>query len=102
MDALGGATTPKQGGDYDSGPWANRKDETFRDIESFTVTCVLDRDVELVVSLLRTCQPWDSYSLPVLKSHVDRLGWENEQLPRWLPVVPARHYDSRASFTSFP
>ncbi len=28
-------------GFYDSGPWASGKDETFRDIESFTVACVL-------------------------------------------------------------
>lgn len=87
---------------YDSGPWANGKDEMFRDIESLTVTCVLDRDVEPVVSLLRTGQPWDGYSLPVLRSDVDRLGWENEQLPRWLRVVPAGHYDDRAGFRNAP
>ena len=87
---------------YDSGPWANGKDEMFRDIESLTVTSVLDRDVEPVVSLLRTGQPWDGYSLPVLRSDVDRLGWENEQLPRWLRVVPAGHYDDQAGFRNAP
>jgi len=89
-------------GFYDSGPWASGKDETFRDIESFTVTCVLDQDVDTVAFLLRSGQPWDGYSLPVLKSDVDRLGWENEHLLPWLRVVPASHYDDRAGFRSAP
>ena len=87
-------------GFYDSGPWASGKDEMFRDIESFTVTCVLDQDVDVVVSLLRSGQPWDGYSLPVLKTDVNRMGSENEQLPRWLRVVPASHYDDGAGFRS--
>jgi hypothetical protein len=28
------------------------------------------------------------------------MGWENEQLPRWLRVVPASHYDVHAGFRS--
>jgi CRISPR-associated endonuclease/helicase Cas3 len=91
----------KTQGFYDSGPWASGRDESFRDIESFTVTCVLDQDVDEVVSLLRSGQPWDGYSLPVLKSDVDQIGRENELLPRWLRVVPARQYDDRAGFRSF-
>jgi CRISPR-associated endonuclease/helicase Cas3 len=91
----------KTQGFYDSGPWASSKNEFFRDIESFTVTCVLDQDVDRVVSRLRSGQPWDGYSLPVLKSDVDRIGWENELLPRWLRVVPASHYDAQAGFRSF-
>jgi hypothetical protein len=85
---------------YDSGPWASGKDETFRDIEAFTATCVLDLDVDMVVSLLRSDQPWDGYSLPVLKFDVDRLGWEHAHLPRWLRVVPTNHYDEWAGFRS--
>jgi CRISPR-associated endonuclease/helicase Cas3 len=88
-------------GFYDSGPWASGKDEMFRDIESFTLTCILDQDVDEVLSLLRSGLPWDGYSLPVLKSDVDRLGWEDERLPRWLRVVPTSHYDDQAGFRSF-
>ena len=88
-------------GFYDSGPWASGKDEMFRDIESFTVTCVLDQDLDMVVNLLRSGQPWDGYGLPVLKKDVDPIGWENESLPRWLRVVPTSHYDDRAGFRSF-
>jgi CRISPR-associated endonuclease/helicase Cas3 len=85
---------------YDSGPYAAGRDVSFRDIEAFTVTCILDRDVDEYLALSRSGLPADGYTLPVLKSDADRVGWEHESLPRWLRVVPAARYDEWSGFRS--
>jgi CRISPR-associated endonuclease/helicase Cas3 len=85
----------------DSGPFADGKEETFRDIEEFTVPCILDRDLAEVLACLKTSRRKgiDGYVVPVPRRLADydaRPG--DREFPRWLSVADANHYDPMSGF----
>jgi CRISPR-associated endonuclease/helicase Cas3 len=70
----------------------------FRDIDEFTVPCVLDYDVENVVSAIRRREPIDGFLLPVPRYLAANGGAGESRLPRWLSIAPGRYYDKLAGF----
>jgi CRISPR-associated endonuclease/helicase Cas3 len=84
---------------YDSGLYANGREESFRDIDEVTRTCILDDDdLDTVLGLIHIGKPWDGFTLPVLRADVDRVGREQWGLPPWVSVVPRRFYHRRYGF----
>jgi CRISPR-associated endonuclease/helicase Cas3 len=85
----------------DSGPFADGKEETFRDIEEFTMPCILDADLPEVQSQLATRRgkPIDGFIVPVPRQRADYDARPSEStLPRWLSIAPADHYDPLSGF----
>jgi CRISPR-associated endonuclease/helicase Cas3 len=82
-----------------SGPYAMGGAEDFRDIEEFTVSAVLARDVESFAALRQTQQPTDGLILPVPR----RLGRERDsRLPSYLALADDRHYHPLIGFCDRP
>jgi CRISPR-associated endonuclease/helicase Cas3 len=81
----------------ESGAYALGGEETFRDIEEFTVPAVLGRDVEAFLRADRREQP--GFVLPVPR----RLGRARDaRLPRYLAVAPDAHYSPAVGFCDQP
>lgn len=83
------------------GPYADGREESFRDIEEFSVRAVLDRDVAEFRRLAGERRPTDGLMLPVPK----RFGADPDPvdgLPKWLRVAPASHYDAALGFRDEP
>ena len=49
----------------DSGPFADAREESFRDIDDFAVPCVLDFDLSRVLADFRARKPIDEFIVPV-------------------------------------
>jgi CRISPR-associated endonuclease/helicase Cas3 len=85
----------------DSGPYAEAREESFRDIDEFTVPCVLDFDVTKVARAIARGEPIDGFVVPVPRYLVNAPG-AGTGLPRWLSIAPGHRYDSLAGFDGRP
>jgi CRISPR-associated endonuclease/helicase Cas3 len=103
-DALAEAPSPPARGDelssfLKSGPYAMGGVEDFRDIEDFTVSAVLAKDVAQFVALRKATDPTDGLILPVPR----RLGRGCDPLlPSYLAVASDQHYDPLIGFCDKP
>jgi CRISPR-associated endonuclease/helicase Cas3 len=84
----------------DSGPYAQAREESFRDIEEFTVPCVLDgEDLTKVLDALQARKSIDGFVLPVPHQQVaNELRPDDRRFPRWLNVASAKNYDRITGF----
>jgi CRISPR-associated endonuclease/helicase Cas3 len=81
-----------------SGAFAQSREETFRDIDGFTVPCILDNDVQTVKQLLRSRKPIDGFILPVPHYAAKNGGPDHEGLPDWLFVASSNDYCQLAGY----
>jgi CRISPR-associated endonuclease/helicase Cas3 len=87
----------------DSGPYALAKEESFRDIDEFTVPCVLDKDLERrVKEILQSRNPADrvidGFTVPVPRRFANEPKPEASWFPRWLSVARMSAYDPTVGF----
>lgn len=87
----------------DSGPYAEAKEESFREIDEYTVPCVLDDDLDRQVGdMLRSHNPADrvidGFIVPVPRRFATESKPEDSRFPRWLSVARGSAYDSRIGF----
>ncbi len=82
----------------DSGPFAQGHVESFRDIDDYAVSCVLDDDVRAVLDALEARKPIDAYVVPVPFYLTLPRGPGESKLPRWLHVAPASRYTRDCGF----
>ena len=82
----------------DSGPFADAKEESFRETDEFAVRCVLDHEVEKVLDLIARKQPIDGLIVPVPYRLTSEPNRETSRLPRWLRIAEMSRYDKRIGF----
>jgi CRISPR-associated endonuclease/helicase Cas3 len=84
----------------DSGAYAQAGEDSFRDIDEFTVPCVLDGgDLQNVLAALRHRTPIDRFIVPVPHRYVaNDLRPEDPRFPRWLSVARPDDYDALTGF----
>ena len=85
----------------DSGPYAEAREESFRDDNEFTVPCVLDYDVRKVTSAIARKESIDGFVVPVPRYLASQPG-PGSGLPRWLSVAEGCRYDRLAGFDGRP
>ncbi len=86
----------------DSGPYAEGRVETFRDIDEFTVPCILDADVARVLMAVREKKSIDGFIVPVPRWLTSEPGPGNSQLPRWLRIAEMSRYNDLTGFDGRP
>ncbi len=88
----------------DSGPYAEAREESFRETDDFTVPCILDDDVRKVKAAIAARKPIDGFILPVphLPYLVKEPGPGASQLPRWLRIAESNRYDKLIGFDNRP
>ena len=86
----------------DSGPYAESREESFRETDEFTVPCVLDRDVPKVLLVIADRKPIDGFIVPVPQYLAKPPGPGEGQLPRWLRVAEGTRYDNLIGFDNRP
>ena len=87
----------------DSGPYAVAKEDSFREIDEFTVQCVLDEDLKRhVAEILQGRDPServiDGYTVPVPRRFAIEPKPEASCFPRWLSVGRMSAYDPIIGF----
>jgi CRISPR-associated endonuclease/helicase Cas3 len=87
----------------DSGPYAVAKEESFREIDEYTVPCVLDKDLERhVAEILQSRDPTerviDGYIVPVPRRFATEPKPEAKWFPRWLSVARMSAYEQSDGF----
>ena len=87
----------------DSGPYALAREESFRDIDEFTVPCVLDDDLTRHVrEILKQRNPAnrviDGFIVPVPRRFANEPKPEASWFPRWLSVARMSAYDPTVGF----
>ena len=92
----------------DSGPYAKAREESFREIDEFTIPCVLDKDVQKVLDKLRDRDPKeriiDGLMLPVPRRLAKGKQPQDALFPRWLSVSTpyVYEYDAEVGFVERP
>ncbi|MGO9599274.1 MAG: CRISPR-associated helicase Cas3' [Isosphaeraceae bacterium] len=87
----------------DSGPYAEAREESFRDADDFTVPCVLDYDVRKAKSAIARKEAVDGLVVPVpLLSYLANPPGPGSGLPSWLSVAPGYRYDRLSGFDGRP
>ena len=86
----------------DSGPYAVAQEETFRDIDEYTVPCILDGDSKKVAEILQAGNPAerviDGYIVPVPRRFAREPKPEASWFPRWLSVARSSAYEKAIGF----
>jgi CRISPR-associated endonuclease/helicase Cas3 len=87
----------------DSGPYAVAKEESFREIDEYTVPCVLDDDLTRHVAEILQARDLseriiDGYIVPVPRRFADVKKSEAAWFPRWLSVARMLAYDPTIGF----
>jgi CRISPR-associated endonuclease/helicase Cas3 len=87
----------------DSGPYAEAGEESFRESDDFAVPCILDHDVENVLSSLRERdlakrRLIDGLVVPVPRRYANEPRPGVSYFPRWLSVASQSRYDSLIGF----
>jgi CRISPR-associated endonuclease/helicase Cas3 len=86
----------------DSGPYALAREESFRDIDEFTVPCVLDYDLTRVGEILQQRNPADrvidGFIVPVPRRFATLKKPEGSWFPKWLSVASGVAYNPRTGF----
>jgi CRISPR-associated endonuclease/helicase Cas3 len=86
----------------DSGPYAEAREESFRETDEFTVPCVLDHDVPKVLEAIADRKPIDGFIVPVPQYLAKPPGPGATRLPRWLRIAEGNRYDRRIGFDNRP
>jgi CRISPR-associated endonuclease/helicase Cas3 len=84
-----------------SGPYAQGGDETFRDIEEFTVPAVLQCKIPDFLAAQKQRQPTAGLILPIPRRWKLQLD-PRPPLPKYLAVAPDDHYDAKTGFWDIP
>jgi CRISPR-associated endonuclease/helicase Cas3 len=79
----------------ESGPWAMAGEETLRDEQGFTMTSVLDNEIERYLELRKQRKPADGLLLPVPR----RFGRCDRRLGRFPLVARHEYYSTRYGFS---
>lgn len=87
----------------DSGPYAVAKEESFREIDEFTVPCLLDDDLDRhVAEILKAHKSSDriidGYIVPVPRRFANEPKPEASWFPRWLSIASMSAYDPILGF----
>ena len=87
----------------DSGPYAEARVESFREIDEFTTPCILDYDVPKVLEMLHergpaARGPIDGMVVPVPRRFATETRPNDPRFPRWLSVASGTRYDSSIGF----
>lgn len=83
----------------ESGPYALGGEDEFRDIEEFSISAVLNRDLEDFLKMQQAKKPTDGLIVPVPR----RLGKERDpRLPSHLAVGATEHYHAAIGFCDKP
>jgi CRISPR-associated endonuclease/helicase Cas3 len=82
-----------------SGAYAQGGDETFRDIDEFTVPAVLTSEIPAFLALLKKRGPTAGLILPAPRR---RNLARDDRLPKYLAVAPDDHYDPRTGYWDGP
>lgn len=101
LERFGPATpdVPKDCRFLESGPYALAGEESFRDLVEFTVTAVLDCDLQEFRNLRANRRPTDGLVVPTPRRHV---RWGEPGIPSYLAVAPAVHYHKQIGFCDEP
>jgi len=86
----------------DSGAYADGKEDSFREIDEFTVDCILDADETKVLDTLKKKKPIDGFIVPVPHYLDTGRDPEKSRLPRWLRVAEMSRYDKLTGFDGRP
>ena len=86
----------------DSGPYAEGREESFRETDEFTVPCVLDHDVPKVLAAIAGRRPIDGFIVPVPRYLAKAPGPGASRLPRWLRIAEGIRYDKLIGFDNRP
>ena len=89
----------------DSGAYADGKEDSFREIDEFTVECILDADETRVLAAIKEKRPIDGFIVPVPRYPLDltvQRDPEKSHLPRWLRVAEMSRYDNLTGFDGRP
>jgi len=86
-----------------SGPYADGRESNFRDIDEFTVPCVLEDELPDVVRAIQDRRPIDGFLVPVPRRFArPPEPTPHERFPRWLSVAPPSHYSEQIGFADRP
>ncbi len=91
---------PKASSFLESGAYAMSGDESFRDIEQFTMPAILDSDVEEFLRLQSLRSPTDGFIVPVPNQKKYFLDQEDfpQRIPRYLRIASHTHYHPTLGF----
>ena len=89
---------PKFSRFLESGPYAMAGEESLRDIEEFTVSAILDSDIDEFLACQKQHTSTAGLVLPVPR----RFARPDARVPRYLAVVPHEHYDPAIGFCERP
>ncbi len=87
----------------DSGPYAVGGEESFREIDEFTVACVLDSDLNAILSMLKGSHrdgksAIDGLVVPVPRRFATEPRPDKPYFPRWLSVASQAGYEPSDGF----
>lgn len=96
----GAIAVPKASRFLESGPYAVANDESFRDIDEFTVRAVLDTDVDEFLLDQSRKNPTDGYLVPVpnQKRFFLEIDPRSKRLPNYLRIASHKHYHAVFGF----
>jgi len=93
-------TVPKRCQFLQSGPYADGREDTLRDLEEFTIPGVLARDVDRLAQQMTSHDPTDGLVLPVPKRLA--IAARDPRLPSYLCVAPDDNYHELLGFCDEP
>ena len=86
----------------DSGPYADGREDSFREIDEFAVDCILDLDETRVLAEIKAKRPIDGFVVPVPRYLTVERNPEKSRLPRWLRIAEMSRYCKLAGFDGRP
>jgi len=86
----------------DSGPYADGKEDSFRETDDYTVAAILDSDETAVVEAIKRKKPFDGFIVPVPGWLAPARDSEMSRLPRWLRVAEMSRYCPLTGFDGRP
>jgi CRISPR-associated endonuclease/helicase Cas3 len=86
----------------DSGPYADGQEDSFREIDEFTVECILDTDETQALAAIKAKKPIDGFIVPVPRHLAVDRDPEKSRLPRWLRIAEMSRYDRLVGFDGRP
>ena len=97
------ADVPKVSSFLESGPYAMGGDESFRDIDQFTVPAILDDDIEEFFDLQSQKMPIDGLVVPVPNQRKFFLERNDvtKRIPRYMQIASRHYYHANLGFCDF-
>lgn len=99
-ELAGGVPLPKRCQFLESGPYADGGEDSFRDLDEFTIPGLLTSDVEVFVKLKSQGKPTDGLILPVPRKFAQK--HEDSRLPSFLCLAPSAYYQKLLGFLDHP